>query len=282
MIKIEDLSFKYKKSAPVFNRLSLNLPQGTIVGLLGCNGEGKTTLLKLLCGQLIGQSGTIDVNGLDPAQRKLKSLEQVYYIPEEITVPDLRINTYFSLIAPFYPNYSKEIAEEAIQEFQLDWNQRLATLSQGQKKKVVIALALSLRTPFLLMDEPTNGLDVPSKSAFRKLMAKHITECQTVIMSTHQLRDLESLIDSIVILENGQVLVSASIYDLSEIFSFGLVTANNKNDALYIESTISGEIGIFTHRTDMEEGLFPLEFFLMGANKERDKINAVLKLHNIV
>ena len=134
MIKIEHLTFQYKKGNSVFGDLSLNLPKGSIVGLLGCNGEGKTTLLKLLCGQLLRQSGNLLVNGDDPSKRKRKALEQVYYLPEEIFMPDLKVKTYFSLITPFYPNYSQEIAEAAMKEFNLDWGQRLRMLSQGQKK----------------------------------------------------------------------------------------------------------------------------------------------------
>ena len=275
MIKIEHLTFRYKKGNPVFEDLSLNLPKGSIVGLLGCNGEGKTTLLKLLCGQLLRQSGNLLVNGDDPSKRKRKALEQVYYLPEEIFMPDLKVKTYFSLITPFYPNYSQEIAEAAMKEFNLDWGQRLRTLSQGQKKKAAIALALSLQTPLLLMD-------APSKSVFRKLIAKYISEQQTVIISTHQLRDLETLIDSVVILEGGRILVNASIYRLSEIFSFGLVTDNNKAEALYEEPSISGEVGIFEHRDDMEEGLFSMELFLKGISREKEKISAILQANNLV
>ncbi|WP_314940335.1 ABC transporter ATP-binding protein [Porphyromonas endodontalis] len=282
MIKIEHLTFQYKKGNSVFGDLSLNLPKGSIVGLLGCNGEGKTTLLKLLCGQLLRQSGNLLVNGDDPSKRKRKALEQVYYLPEEIFMPDLKVKTYFSLITPFYPNYSQEIAEAAMKEFNLDWGQRLRMLSQGQKKKAAIALALSLQTPLLLMDEPTNSLDAPSKSVFRKLIAKYISEQQTVIISTHQLRDLETLIDSVVILEGGRILVNASTYRLSEIFSFGLVTNNNKAEALYEEPSISGEVGIFEHRDDMEEGLFSMELFLKGISREKEKISAILQANNLV
>lgn len=135
MIKIEHLSFQYKKGNLVLDDLSLNLSKGSIVGLLGCNGEGKTTLLKLLCGQLLPLSGNLLVNGEAPSKRMRKTLEQVYYLPEEIIVPNLKVKTYFSLITPFYPNYSQEIAEEAMTEFRLDWEQRLSMLSQGQKKE---------------------------------------------------------------------------------------------------------------------------------------------------
>ena len=282
MIKIEHLSFQYKKGNLVLDDLSLNLSKGSIVGLLGCNGEGKTTLLKLLCGQLLPLSGNLLVNGEAPSKRMRKTLEQVYYLPEEIIVPNLKVKTYFSLITPFYPNYSQEIAEEAMTEFRLDWEQRLSMLSQGQKKKVAIALALSLQTPLLLMDEPTNSLDTPSKSAFRKLLAKHISEEQAVIISTHQLRDLESLLDGIVILEGGHLLVNASIYKLSEIFSFGMVTDDNRAEALYEESSLSGDIGIFEHRDDMEEGLFSMELFLKGISREKEKISAILQANNLV
>ena len=201
MITTKQLSFGYKSGRPVFSGLDLSLPQGSVVGLLGKNGEGKTTLLKNLCGQLFSKQGEI---------------------PEEIHVPQVTIRRYFDLCAPFYPNYDEAIARELIETFSLDWNMNLGKVSQGQKKKALIAFALSLRVPLLLLDEPTNGLDIPSKGEFRRAVARHLSEEQTVIISTHQVRDLEQLIDRIVILERGSIYCNESIADLSERLYFGL------------------------------------------------------------
>ena len=163
MITTKQLSFGYKSGRPVFSGLDLSLPQGSVVGLLGKNGEGKTTLLKNIYGQLFSKQGEINVLGFTPRERKVAFLQQVYLLPEEIRVPHVTIRRYFDLYAPFYPNYDEAIAHELIETFSLDWNMNLGKVSQGQKKKALIAFALSLRVPLLLLDEPTNGLDIPSK-----------------------------------------------------------------------------------------------------------------------
>ena len=157
MITTKQLSFGYKSGRPVFSGLDLSLPQGSVVGLLGKNGEGKTTLLKNLCGQLFSKQGEINVLGFTPRERKVAFLQQVYLLPEEIQVPHVTIRRYFDLYAPFYPNYDEAIARELIETFSLDWNMNLGKVSQGQKKKALIAFALSLRVPcYSLMSRPTD------------------------------------------------------------------------------------------------------------------------------
>ena len=163
MITVKQLSFGYTRRRNIFDSLSLELPKGSIVGLLGRNGEGKTTLLKLLYGQLLRRQGELKVLDSDPKHRAVSFLQQVYLLPEEFRVPPISIRSFFDISAPFYPNYDEAVAKELIDIFGLQWDMNLKKISQGQKKKALIAFALSLRVPLLLLDEPTNGLDIPSK-----------------------------------------------------------------------------------------------------------------------
>ena len=141
------------------------------------------------------------------------------------------------------------------------------------KKKAVIALALSLRTPLLLMDEPTNGLDIPSKSAFRRLMARYITEEQTVIISTHQVRDLEQIIDRIVMMDKNAIVCNRSVAELSEQFAFRQVVPGDK--PIYKEGSTMGEVGVYENTTG-EETPFSMELFFNGMIAEREVFNRVL------
>ena len=261
MITTKQLSFGYKKGHPVFSGLDLSLPQGCIVGLLGRNGEGKTTLLKNLYGQLFSKQGEIDVLGFTPRERKVSFLQQVYLLPEEIQVPRITIRRYFNLYAPFYPNYDEAIACELIETFSLNWKMNLGKVSQGQKKKALIAFALSLRVPLLLLDEPTNGLDIPSKGEFRRAVARHLSEEQTVIISTHQVRDLEQLIDRIVILERGTIYCNESIADLSERLYFGPISPDEEAQALYTEPSLGGTVGILPLEGEALSDTFSMELF---------------------
>ena len=249
MITTKQLSFGYKKGHPVFSGLDLSLPQGSVV------------LLKNLYGQLFSKQGEIDVLGFTPRERKVSFLQQVYLLPEEIQVPQITIRRYFDLYAPFYPNYDEAIARELIETFSLDWKMNLGKVSQGQKKKALIAFALSLRVPLLLLDEPTNGLDIPSKGEFRRAVARHLSEEQTVIISTHQVRDLEQLIDRIVILERGTIYCNESITDLSERLYFGPISPDEEAQALYTEPSLGGTVGILPLEGEALSDTFSMELF---------------------
>ncbi|MCE8188969.1 ABC transporter ATP-binding protein [Porphyromonas gingivalis] len=273
MINAKNIRFSYPRQRSLFESLNLDLPKGSITGLLGRNGEGKTTLLKLLCGQLLRKDGNLTVLTEDPRHRSVKFLSKVFLLQEEVTCPNVTIRDYFRMITPFYPSYSPEVAQEIIIAFDLNWDMKLGKVSQGQKKKAVIALALSLRTPLLLMDEPTNGLDIPSKSAFRRLMARYITEEQTVIISTHQVRDLEQIIDRIVMMDKNAIVCNRSVAELSEQFAFRQVVPGDK--PIYKEGSTMGEVGVYENTTE-EETPFSMELFFNGMIAEREVFNRVL------
>jgi len=273
MITVKQLSFGYTRRRNIFDSLSLELPKGSIVGLLGRNGEGKTTLLKLLYGQLLRRQGELKVLDADPKHRAVSFLQQVYLLPEEFQVPPISIRSFFDISAPFYPNYDEAVAKELIDTFGLQWDMNLKKISQGQKKKALIAFALSLRVPLLLLDEPTNGLDIPSKGEFRRTVARYTTEEQTIIISTHQVRDLEQLIDRILIMERGSIFCNATVADITERLSFRLITPELADKALYSEPSAVGTVGILpSDGSEESESNYSMELFFNAVISERDRI----------
>ena len=273
MITVKQLSFGYTRRRNIFDSLSLELPKGSIVGLLGRNGEGKTTLLKLLYGQLLRRQGELKVLDADPNHRAVSFLQQVYLLPEEFQVPPISIRSFFDISAPFYPNYDEAVAKELIDTFGLQWDMNLKKISQGQKKKALIAFALSLRVPLLLLDEPTNGLDIPSKGEFRRTVARYTTEEQTIIISTHQVRDLEQLIDRILIMERGSIFCNATVADITERLSFRLITPELADKALYSEPSAVGTVGILpSDGSEESESNYSMELFFNAVISERDRI----------
>jgi ABC-2 type transport system ATP-binding protein len=198
------------KTRPLFNGVTLHLEQGHLYGLLGRNGAGKSTLLKIMTGVLFPQSGEVLLDGQPSYKRTTKQLQDVYFLQEEIYVPHLKISQFEKAFAPFYPNFSHDQFIEYLREFEMDnMPGFIDKFSHGQKKKVMIAFALATNVPLLIMDEPTNGLDIPSKSIFRKIMASYADEQKTVLISTHQVRDLHSLIDAVSIIDNGRMILNA-------------------------------------------------------------------------
>lgn len=245
MIDLNNIAFWYKKNRPVFAGLDLQLEKGAIYGLLGKNGAGKTTLLRLISGLLYPKHGTCHVINHQPGQRLPSFLSEVYYIPEELYIPSVKIEAYVKTYAPFYPRFDRAQFERYMREFEIDTYQQLHALSYGQKKKTMLAFGLSTNCKLLILDEPTNGLDIPSKSQFRKVLADAVSDEITVIISTHQVRDLASLMDPIIIIENGRVLLKMSIEEITRKYTFQLVPSlKPPQDVLYAEPVPGGHLTI--------------------------------------
>lgn len=240
MIKIDALNYRYKRKPPLFRDLDLEIPSGNIYGLLGKNGAGKTTLLKLISGMLAPESGSCSVFGYDPGQRLPSMLKDVVIVPEEFYLPPLKIREYIAINAGFYPSFDHGQMQTLLQNYQLDQDDKLHQLSYGQKKKFIIGFGLASNAKLLLLDEPTNGLDIPSKSQFRKILASSITEDRIFIISTHQARDLENLIDPIIIVDEGKIIFNYDTGRISE--KLGFETVKDREDAavLYAEETLGG------------------------------------------
>ncbi|MBU4445117.1 ABC transporter ATP-binding protein [bacterium] len=256
MIKMTDLTFAYKNKPPLFSELNLQISDGNIYGLLGKNGAGKTTLLKIICGLLFPQKGTCSVLAFAPSGRIPEMLQEIYFIPEEIYTPPLKISEYLKLYAPFYPRFDHQSFGQYIKTFDLPRNDRLTSLSYGQKKKFLVAFGLATNCRLLILDEPTNGLDIPSKSQFRKLLAASLSEDRIIIISTHQVRDIGNLIDPIIILDGGNVIFNQSIDDISRKLAVRLQkTEPGKDDVLYSEKTLGGYVVIDENRGESESNL---------------------------
>lgn len=254
MIQLTDLSFAYGRTGPLFEGLQLSIPGGNIYGLLGKNGAGKTTLLSLISGLLHPKKGKCEVMGYVPAERKPSFLADLYFIPEELHVPAMYINTFVDIYAPFYPAFDRAQFATLIDEFKLDVTKKMTKLSYGQKKKVMLSFGLATNCRLLILDEPTNGLDIPSKTQLRKILAGAITDDRTFIISTHQVRDLSNLMDPIIIINDGKIIFQESIESINEKLQFQMVfTEPDPQAVIYAERIPGGYMTINPQNGEGEE-----------------------------
>lgn len=254
MINITNFSFGYNNNSRLYDNLCLELKKGHIYGLFGKNGTGKSTLLKAISGLVFPQNGNINVNGKIPQHRKPTFYEDLFFLFEDLELPNMPLDRYLATYSCFYPKFDKTYFYQLLQEFDINFEVKtLRKMSLGQQKKVQIAFGLATNTSVLLMDEPTNGLDIPSKKKFRQLMAAAITEEKLFIISTHQVRDLENLIDYILILQDRKIDFHASIAEISQKLTF---THSNKNDTnhtvLYSENSLAGKVSIMPNLSQDE------------------------------
>ena len=239
MVRIRNLYFGYSKRVPLFQDLSLTLERGHIYGLLGKNGAGKSTLLKNIVGLAFPDGGTCEVLGQAAARRLPAVLADLFFLPEELFVPAVTAAKFVEQTAGFYPKFDYDALTHYLAEFEVPAQAVLTALSFGQQKKFMIAFALAANTSLLVMDEPTNGLDIPSKAQFRKLLATALTEERCLIISTHQVRDLESLIDTVVVLHGQRIVLNADLGELAERLTFTTVPEPGPAD-LYAEESVRG------------------------------------------
>jgi ABC-2 type transport system ATP-binding protein len=236
------MSFGYN-SSNLFSGLNLEMEQGNIYGLLGLNGAGKTTLMKLLTGLLFPKTGEIRVMGEDPSRRTPGLLSRIFVLPEELNTPSISEKEFLLSYTPFYPGYDRAQFERYLGEFDVPRNKKLNKLSLGQKKKFMLSFGLACGSELLILDEPTNGLDIPSKGLFRRLVAEALTEERIFIISTHQVRDVESLIDPITILHEGKVLFEHSMAEVNERLHMTRTSTPPAADAeglIYSEAAVGG------------------------------------------
>jgi ABC-2 type transport system ATP-binding protein len=253
VVHMQNVGFSYTQNR-LFNHLDLEIRRGNIYGLLGKNGAGKTTLLKILSGQLFIEEGETKVLGENPQERKPSLLSEIFYLPEEFPLPKMKASEYLAMRSPFYPKFDHEMFSQYCREFDIDLNQRLDQMSLGQKKKVLLSFGLATNTALLILDEPTNGLDIPSKRQFRQTVASAMTEQRTFIISTHQVRDMENLIDPIIILHDGKVIFNDTVESVNEKYVLSLTTEQPKaGEGMYIEKVLGGWM-VLSERTDDKEG----------------------------
>lgn len=241
MIKIENLSFKYQSGrALVLDNVNLQLKPNRICGLLGKNGVGKSTLLYLMAGLMQPRTGSVTTLGEEASKRKPEMLKDVFIVSEDYALPSTSLKQYVMANRVFYPNFSDEVLADCLNDFELNTDVQLNKLSMGQKKKVYISFALATQTKLLLMDEPTNGLDIPSKAQFRKVMARCMSDDRLIVISTHQVHDVDQLLDHVVILSDKGVLLNESVSDITDKYVFEFRAPNEMEGVIYAEPTLQG------------------------------------------
>jgi len=278
MIQLQNLEFSYSKKASLLSNLTLQLEAGRIHGLLGKNGEGKSTLLKLISGLVFPTLGQIEVMGFEPEKRQPEMLQEIFFLPEELPQLTLSVENYEKVYAPFYPNFSSAQFNEYLKEFDVDLkNSMLNKLSHGQKKKVMIAFGLAANTKLLLMDEPTNGLDIPSKGQFRRMVASAVNEDRCLIISTHQVRDLDSLIDSIIIMDRHEIVFNEPVENITKKLLFRVADRNETDETvIYSEDSLRGLYQVKENTTG-EESKLDIELLFNAIFTDKKRIMNLFK-----
>lgn len=274
MIEIKDLAFSYG-SSNVLRNITMKLEAGKIYGLLGENGVGKTTLLTLLCGLKKLQTGSIDIDGYNPYERNPLFLEELFYLPDEVAPVNDRAIRWAKETGKFWPEFSLDKFDSLMSLFEVDSSLRMTKMSAGMLKKTYICFALACGTRYLFMDEPTNGLDIPSKAQFRSALLKYTREDSTIIISTHQVRDLENVIDPIIILDTRDVLLNASIEEISSALYFDYSQTLHP-DSLYSEQLPGGFIQVRPNTSALESKV-NIEALFNAAHRNKALIKDIFK-----
>ena len=274
MIEVNNISFRYPGTKHnVFSNFNMSLEANNIYGLLGKNGTGKSTLLYLISGLLRPANGEVKVDGRLATDRQPEMLKEMFIVPEEFNLPSVTLDTYVKINKPFYPNFSQEVLESCLKDFELPQTLKLNELSMGQKKKVYMSFALAAGTKYLFMDEPTNGLDIPSKTQFRRVIANNMSDERTLIISTHQVHDVETLLDHILILSESEMLLNSSVSNICEHFSFEYRQPQEMDDTvIYAEPTLQGNAVIAKREENDDETQMNLELLFNAVATGKIKI----------
>ena len=272
MIEIKDLAFSYGKT-PVLKSITTTLEEGRIYGLLGENGVGKTTLLTLLCGLKKVCSGSITTDGENPFDRTPTLLQNQFYLPDEVLPVAMKAECFAKERGAFWPDYDHSKFLEIMKEFENDPAKKMNQMSAGQLKKTYISLALACGCKYIFMDEPTNGLDIPSKTQFRSAIMKYTSDDSTIVISTHQVRDLENIIDPIIILDRQDVLLNATVEEITSKLYFDYGTQLHP-ESLYSEQLPGGFIQVYPNSTG-EDSKINVEALFNAVHKNKELIKGM-------
>lgn len=270
MLNIKNVSFGYNRKQLIIDDFSMTLEKGTVCGLLGKNGAGKTTLLYLICGLLKPRKGEITYYGHIPFERATSFLEDVFIVPEEFTLPNVTLEEYIKVNAPFYPRFNKEHLLNYLYTFELTPDLHLGQLSMGQKKKAFISFAMACNTSLLILDEPTNGLDISAKRSFRRVVTDCMTDEKSILISTHQVYDVDKILDHVIITDRSGVLLNESMAEIAGKYRFSFTSDPLRAAKALISLEVPGGMNIAEPLTDPdEETEVNLETLFELVNKRR-------------
>ena len=274
MITIENTSYGYKSNPLIFNNISLEIGNG-IYGLLGENGVGKTTLMHLICGLLFPKNGKCSIDGRNTAERQPEGLNRYFFLPEEMQMPTESIVSFAARHSVFYPHFNQEEFELNLEELKIDRKQKLSSISYGQQKKAMLAYAFALHTPYTLLDEPTNGLDITSRQALKRIISRSMDDESTLLISTHQAHDFENLLDHLIILGKGEILLNRSLDEISNRLLFAR-TSILPEESIYSEENLSGYFSIIPNE-DGEENTPDIELLYKAVLQQPEKIQSMFQ-----
>lgn len=274
MITIENTSYGYKSNPLIFNNISLEIGNG-IYGLLGENGVGKTTLMHLICGLLFPKNGKCSIDGRNTAKRQPEGLNRYFFLPEELQMPTESIASFAARHSVFYPHFNQEEFEQNLEELKIDRKQKLSSISYGQQKKAMLAYAFALHTPYTLLDEPTNGLDITSRQALKRIISRSMDDESTLLISTHQAHDFENLLDHLIILSKGEILLNRSLDEISNRLLFAR-TSILPEESIYSEENLSGYFSIIPNE-DGEENTPDIELLYKAVLQQPEKIQSMFQ-----
>lgn len=274
MITIENTSYGYKSNPLIFNNISLEIGNG-IYGLLGENGVGKTTLMHLICGLLFPKNGKCSIDGRNTAERQPEGLNRYFFLPEELQMPTESIVSFAARHSVFYPHFNREEFDLNLEELKIDRKQKLSSVSYGQQKKAMLAYAFALHTPYTLLDEPTNGLDITSRQALKRIISRSMDDESTLLISTHQAHDFENLLDHLIILGKGEILLNRSLDEISNRLLFAR-TDILPEESIYSEENLSGYFSIIPNE-DGEENTPDIELLYKAVLQQPEKIQSMFQ-----
>lgn len=274
MITIENTSYGYKSNPLIFNNISLEIGNG-IYGLLGENGVGKTTLMHLICGLLFPKNGKCSIDGRNTAERQSEGLARYFFLPEELQMPTESIVSFAARHSVFYPHFNQEEFDLNLEELKIDRKQKLSSVSYGQQKKAMLAYAFALHTPYTLLDEPTNGLDITSRQALKRIISRSMDDESTLLISTHQAHDFENLLDHLIILGKGEILLNRSLDEISNRLLFAR-TSILPEESIYSEENLSGYFSIIPNE-DGEENTPDIELLYKAVLQQPEKIQSMFQ-----
>lgn len=277
-MQVERIAFNYgwRQQKSVFSDFSLSLERGKVYGLLGLNGAGKSTLIYLMAGLLTPKSGRVTIDGCNVRDRLPSTLGNLFVVPEEFELPHMSLKEYATLNGALYPRFSYEDMLRNLEIFDINPEiKSLSSLSMGQKKKVLMSFAFATHTDLMLMDEPTNGLDIPGKSQFRRLVAREMSDNRTIVISTHQVRDIDRCIEHVVIIDNSKVLLDESVARITSKLQFvENATAAEAKSAIYSQPSVTG-YSIVAPSNGGDETEINLETLFNATLGNRDKITEI-------
>jgi len=206
--------YKSYSSKEVLKGVNLNIPKGKIVGLLGPNGSGKTTMIKLMNNLLQADRGSIEIKGIKPS---IETKKIVSYLPEKTYLNDwMKVKDILGFFKDFYADFDMEKADQMIESLKIDKNEKLKTMSKGTKEKVQLILVMSRNADLYILDEPIGGVDPAARSYILKTILANYNENSTLLIATHLISEIENICDDVIFISNGEIVLQGNVDEIRE------------------------------------------------------------------